>query len=407
MPKYFYIAKNNSGQEKVGEMEAPDEHELAKILRLDGFLLISADLEKEDGQKKINISIPFLSQVSLKEKIFFTRNLKVMISAGIPLPRALGTLAEITKNAKFKKALFEIGEELSKGKNFSESLKKYPSIFSEFFCSLIRAGEESGTMEDVLKNLAQQMEREQDLKSKIASAMIYPAVIICAMMGIGAMMLIMVVPKLAGTFDSFGLELPATTKVVIGLGNFLANYWYFAIIILFAGFLAFQALLKTKPAKKIFDKIILKIPVFSQFVQKTNAAYTARTLGSLINSGVPLINSLEITAGILGNFYYKDAILKSSEDVKKGEKLSQAMKKHGGSLYPAVVTQMVEVGEETGETSEVLQKLADFFEEEVTNATKNLSAVIEPVLMLIIGGVIGFFAVSMIQPMYDMLGAIE
>ncbi|MFC1789378.1 type II secretion system F family protein [Patescibacteria group bacterium] len=406
MPKYFYIAKNHSGQEKAGEIEASDEHQLARILRQEGYLLISTEVEKKSEKRNFNINIPFLSRVGLKDKIFFTRNLRVMVSAGIPLPRSLGTLAEITKNTKFKKTLLKLGEELNKGKSFSKSLKKYPDIFSDFFISLVKSGEESGTMEEVLKNLTKQMEREYELRSKITSAMIYPAVIIFAMLGIGALMLIMVVPRLAETFENLGVELPLATRLVISVGNFLAQNWYFAIIIFIIGFFIFRMIMKTKSAKKIFDKMSLKLPIFSQFVQKTNSAYTVRTLGSLISSGVPLINSLEITAGILGNSYFKEAMLDSVEQVKKGQKLSEALKKYE-NLYPSVVIQMIEVGEETGETSQVLQKLAEFFEEEVTNATKNLSAVIEPVLMLLIGGVIGFFAISMVQPMYSMLGAIK
>lgn len=406
MPKYFYISKSQTGEEKIGEMEAPDENSLARILRAEGYLLVSADLQKEANAKKITLSIPFLSRISLKEKIFFTRNLKVMISAGIPLPRALRTLADVTKNAKFKKTLLELEEDLSRGQSFSESLKKFPDVFSDFFRSLVKAGEESGTMEDVLSNLTQQMEREYDLKSKITSAMVYPAVIISAMMGIGALMLVMVVPKLAETFDSLGVELPATTKAVIFLGTFLAQKWYFALILVGILVFLFRMAARSEKGKKFIDDAMLKIPVISQLIQKTNSAYTVRTLGSLVNSGVPLINSLEITAGILGNIHYKNAILKSAEEVKTGKKLSQALRDHG-KVYPQVVIQMIEVGEETGETSEILQKLADFFEEEVTNATKNLSAVVEPVLMLIIGGVIGFFAISMLQPMYSMLSAIN
>jgi len=225
------------------------------------------------------------------------------------------------------------------------------------------------------------------------------------MMGIGIMMLIMVVPQLAETFEELEIELPLTTRVVIGLATFLVERWYlFIVIVVFLIFLFLQAL-KTEKGKKVIDTVTLKIPIVSSIVKKTNSAYTARTLSSLIAAGVPIIRALEITAGTLGNIHYKTAITESVKKVKKGEKLSDALKPYR-EIYSPMVEQMVAVGEETGETSAILAKLAEFFEEEVGRATQNLASVIEPVLMIIIGAVIGFFAVSMIQPMYSMLGAL-
>ena len=405
MPKYFYTAQSQTGESKSGIMEAKDKHQLSRILRQEGLILIRAELEEKAAKKKFEISLPSFG-VSLTEKIFFTRNLRVMIKAGLSLPRALETLANQTKNQKFKKALFNIRDEVVKGKNFSEILTKHPSIFSELFQNMVRVGEESGTLEDVLKVLSQQMEREYELKSKIKGAMIYPAVIILAMLGIGILMLIVVVPKLAETFKELKIELPMTTRIVINLANFLVEKWYLVIIIsIFFIFLFWQAI-KTKTGKKIIDNFLLKIPIISSIVRKTNSAYTVRTLSSLITAGVPIVRSLEITAGTLGNIYYQAAIKEVAEKVRKGEKIAQALKPYE-NIYPSIVIQMVAVGEETGETSNVLNQLAEFFEEEVSNATKNLAAVIEPIIMIVIGATIGFFAVSMIQPMYSMLGAIK
>jgi type IV pilus assembly protein PilC len=405
MAKYFYVAKSLSGEERTGEIEVKDEHQLAKTLHAEGYVLISAEISAEQ-KKGFNISLPFLNNVSLKEKVFFTRNLKVMISAGISLPRSLRTLAEITKNKKFKTALFAIVEDINKGQAFSSSLKKYPGIFPEIFCSLIKAGEESGTMEESLKNLTQQMERQSELRSKIIGAMIYPAVVVSAMLGIGIMMLIMVIPKLAETFADMGVELPITTKIIIFLGNFLAQKWYFIILLVVGLVVLFKFSVSKTGGKRIIDRITLKLPIISSLIQKTNAAYTVRTIGSLINSGVPITNALEITSGILGNVYFKEALTGSAEQVRKGRKLSESLRSYG-DLYPLIVLQMIEVGEETGETADILQKLADFFEEEVANATKNMSSIIEPVLMLLIGGAIGFFAISMLSPMYSIMGSIK
>jgi type IV pilus assembly protein PilC len=406
LPSYFYTAKSFKGEIKTGILEAEDKKDLSKILHQEGYVLIKADIEFEEKKKKLEISLPFFRGVSLTEKMMFTRNLQVMISAGVALPRSLSILLEQTRNIKFRKALAEILEGITKGESFSGSLNKYPDIFPELFASMIKVGEESGTLEDVLKNLTFQMEREHDLRSKIKGAMIYPAVIICAMAGIGTLMLIMVIPKLAETFKELEIDLPATTRFVIALGEFLATKWYLLLIIIFILFFLFQRIFKTRAGKRVFDKIALKTPIISPIVRQTNSAQTLRTLSSLITSGVPIVQSLKIVSGALGNIYFQEAIAEAKEKVQKGEKLSEALKPYQ-NIYPPMVIQMVEIGEETGQTSEVLAKLANFYEEEVTNATKNLSSVIEPVLMLLIGGAVGFFAISMIQPMYSMLGAIK
>lgn len=404
MPLYSFFAKSLKGEEKTGTLEAKDLQRLAATLKEQGFILIKAEPKTEKIEKR-KTGFSFLGGVSLTEKLMFTRNLQVMVASGLSLPKALDILSAQSKNKKFSQAILKIEEEITKGKNFSDSLKEYPHIFSELFQNMIKVGEETGGLANVLKILSLQLERENDLKSKIKGALIYPAVIVFTMIGIGILMLIMVVPKLAQTFKDLGVELPLTTKIIIGLGNFLASNWLLFIILIVAAVFLFLMLIKTKRGKKIVDAVVLKIPVVSPLVKKTNSAYTIRTLSSLIASGVPIIKSLEIVAGTLDNIYYKTAILDASEQVRKGEKLSVALESYK-TIYPTLVLQMMEVGEETGETSNVLAKLADFFEEDIANETKNLASVIEPALMLIIGAAIGFFAISMVQPMYSMLGSI-
>ena len=409
MPKYFYTAKSLKGEEKSGVLEAKDIKGLAQELHEQGFILIKAIPEGEQSKRsptKFWWGTLLSFGVSLTEKMFFTRNLQVMISAGLPLPKAIETLASQAKSKKFKLVLSNIKEEIVKGKNFSDTLAQEPNIFSELFQNMIKVGEESGTLEEVLKVLALQMERERDIKSKVKGAMIYPSIIICAMLGIGILMLVTVVPQLAETFKELEIELPLTTRIVIGFANFLTQKWYLVIVIFFVSIFLFWRGLKTKSGKKIFDSFSLKFPIISPIIKNTNSAYTVRTLGSLISAGVPLPRALEITSRTLGNVFYKTALSEAAEKVRKGEKMSETLKLYE-NIYPLTVIQMVSVGEETGETSAILSKLADFYEEEVSNATKNLASVIEPVLMLIIGAVVGFFAVSMIQPMYSMLGAIK
>jgi len=236
--------------------------------------------------------------------------------------------------------------------------------------------------------------------------MIYPAVVVSAMIGIGILMMVMVIPKLAETFEELNVQLPATTRFIIFISEFLAKKWYLLFLFLILLIFAFRWALRQRTIKKSFDNLTLKIPVLSPIIKKLNCAYTSRTLSSLISAGVPIVSALEITSGALGNEYYKKAMVESSERVKKGEKMSEALISYQ-KFYPPTFIQMISVGEETGQTAQILAKLADFYEEEVSNAAKNLSSLIEPILILIIGIVIGFFAVSMIQPMYSMLGAIQ
>lgn len=404
MPKYLYKAKSLAGQEKSGVLEAKDVRQLSQKLHGQGFMLIKADEIGETKKEAFKISLPFF-KVSLTDKMFFIRNLQVMIAAGLPLPRAIGALSNQVKDTKMRTALLDIKEEITKGKSLSESMARHTEIFSELFQSMVKVGEESGTLDKVLGSLGLQLEKEHGLKSKIKGAMVYPAVIICTMMGVGVLMLVMVIPKLAATFEELNIELPMTTQFIIGLADFVIQSWYLAIIGIVVLIVLFSQLTKITEVKKIIDRVVLKIPIFSSIIKTTNSASTVRTLSSLISAGTPLPRALEITSGTMGNYYYKTAMKESAIKVRKGVKLSEVLSTHKG-IYPPIVIQMIAVGEETGETSTILSKLADFFEEEAGNATKNLAAVIEPILMVIIGLVIGFFAVSMIQPMYSMLGAV-
>jgi type IV pilus assembly protein PilC len=403
MPKYSFLAKSFEGKTETGVLEAKDEFELAKILKERGLILIKAEKKKE--KRKFGISFPSFG-IPLSEKLFFTRNLKVMVSAGVSLPRAISSLSQQTKNKRFRAALEKISERIVKGERFSDTLSSFPQIFNEFYQNMIRVAEETGKLEDVLEILSRQMERENELKSKIKGAMIYPAVIVCVLIGVGILMLVVVVPKLIETFKELEVELPLTTKVVFFLGTFLEKNLLFVFISFVILIFIFFQFLKTRVGKRIFNRISLSLPIFSSLIKKSNSAATARSLSSLISAGVPLPRALEITANTLGNVFYKETLLTAAEKVKKGEKLSECLKPYQ-KIYPLTLISMVEVGEETGETSEVLSKIADFYESEVSDAARNLTSIIEPVLMLIVGALVGFFAISMVQPMYSMLQAIK
>ena len=407
MPNFSYTAIGKTGEKVKGSEVAEDERKLARLLREKG--LIVTTIKSGEEKKRFISSVSFFEGfrgVSLTDKLLFTRNLQVMVEAGIPLPKSLDVLAAQTKNKRFKATMMDVKKQVVQGKSLSEALGEYPKIFPELFFNMVKVGEESGTLEQVLGQLTLQLERQHELRSKVVGALLYPAVIVCAMIGIGILMLVVVVPQLAAVFKDLGVELPLTTRLVIGLGTFMAERWYvlFPAILAFL-FVVFQ-LTKTKPGKRVTDTIFLKLPIVSGVIQKANAALMTRTLSSLISSGVPIVRSLEITSRVVGNVYFRDSLASAAKEVGKGAKLSDSLQAYS-SVYPIIVIQMISVGEETGETGKILAKLADFFEEEVTTVTKNLTSVIEPLLMLVIGAVVGFFAISMIQPMYSLLSGLQ
>ena len=403
MPQYFYTAISKLGEKITGEEMAKDEKDLARILYEKGLILtLAKDKEKK---RAWNVSLNLFG-VSVTEKLIFIRNLKVMVGAGVSLPRALEVLSEQAKNPELHKALEQIKEKILKGEALSGAMAGYPRIFSELFISMVKVGEESGTLENVLSQLNLQLEKQHELQSKVMGALTYPAVIMVAMVGIGILMLVVVVPNLAQTFKDLGAQLPLTTRFIIGLGTFLTKRWYVVLGIFALLVAGLFKMLHTKTGKNAIDKALLKLPIVSGIVHKTNSAMMLRTLSSLIASGVPIVRALEITSHVLGNAQYRETLEKSAAEVKKGAKLSDTLRPYK-KLYPVLVIQMMEVGEETGQTAEVLAKLAEFFEDEVTQLTQNLASIIEPVLMLLIGAVVGFFAISMIQPMYSVLGSIK
>ncbi len=412
MAKFLYQAKSFKGDVKTGSIEAKDKHQVAQLLREEGYVLISASLlggKAKKGAKASRFDLNDITGgffgVGLVERMMFARHLSVMVGAGLSLDRALTVLAEQTPNKKFKHIISRVEEDVRKGNTFADALARHPKEFNELFVSMIRVGEESGTMEDVLKVLARQMKKDHDLVSRVRGAMIYPAVIITVMIGIGILMMILVVPRLAETFEDLGVELPITTRIIIGLGTFLAGNVIMVFIAIPVFLFTLKKLVSSKQGKLFIDWGVLRFPLISGIVKKVNAARFARTLSSLTRSGVPIVRSLEILADTLTNHYYKDSIVDSIQKVKKGEALNKSIAAYP-KLYPPLVVQMVAVGEETGALSEIMQRLASFYEGEVENITRNMSSIIEPILMVIIGGAVGFFAVSMIQPMYSVLESI-
>jgi type IV pilus assembly protein PilC len=406
VPTFIYKAKAQNGTEKSGVLEAATKSDLALQLHQEGYFLTSVSLAGHEKTispaSRFFNSIRLWAGVSLAEKMIFSRHLAVMIKAGLALPRSLEILSVQTKNSYFRQVINAVKDNVSRGQNFSESLAKYSDVFSEFFISMVKVGEAAGNLDDILISLASQMEKDHELRSKIRSAMIYPAVIVVVMVGIGILMMVTVIPKLSATFAELNLILPWSTQLVMGVSSFLSNHLIISLIIIVFAVLLFRLFLKTGAGKRAADRIILNVPPFSGLSRKINSAYFARNLSSLIEAGVPILNALQIVAKTLSNSFFQDSLVWSSQQVQKGEPLSRVLQSFP-QLYPAMVAQMIEVGETTGTLSGVLIHLAEFYEGEVTDITKNLSSIVEPILMVIIGIIVGFFAISMIQPMYSMM----
>lgn len=405
MPKFLYTAKNQSGVIQKGVAQANDAVSLAQILKGQNLELVMA---KEQKARGLNMDISFGNRVSLVEKLMFTRNLQVMIASGVPVPRALDILSQQTKNKYFGGVLNKVSGDIVKGEKFSDALKKHQKIFSDIFCSMIALGEESGTMDRVLKDLEFQMEKEHALKSKVKSAMMYPSIIVFAMLLIGTLIIIFVVPQLKETFESLGAELPPMTKVVLNLGDTLSSPIF---LIKFFGSIFFIIFLikkinQTISGKKFFDSILLKIPVVGQLIRKYNIANIIGTLSTLLETGLPIVKSLDIISKTTSNIFFKESLIDAQNQIQKGAKLSDILTKYK-HLYSLTVVQMMSIGEETGETSEILKKMSEFYQEEVVRSAEGISTIIEPVLMLIVGGCVAFFAAAMFSPIYSMMGSIQ
>jgi len=402
--QFKYRSQNIKGEIVEGVMDSPDKFSVARIIREKGESPIS--IESLESKSKGSLNISFLSHISLSEKIIFTNNLSGMLQAGLPLTRALSVLEKQSKNQKFKEVINELINEINKGGTLSDGMKKYPKVFSTLFVSMVRSGEESGGLPKVLIEVGSTLKKTYDLNKKIKGALTYPSVILTFMVIIGVLMMIYVVPTLTATFKDVGGELPASTKFIIWLSDSIKNNILLFLVIIIGVIGLFVLLSKSKTTKKYFDFISVRLPLIGTLVKEINTARTARTLSSLLSSGVDVSRALSITEDVLQNVYYKNIIKKAIENVEKGILLSQIFKENT-HLYPIMMGEMMEVGEETGKMSQMLLDIASFYESEVDEKTKNLSVIVEPILMICIGVAVGFFAVSMISPMYSVMDTIK
>jgi type IV pilus assembly protein PilC len=403
---FSYSAKSKTGEILESIMDATDRYALARDLRSRGYIPLSITEKNKGFANKFSTFSNVFAKVKIGEQIILTKNLSGMIKAGLSLSRALSVLKKQTKNPKLSKILTSLTNDIDAGETFSSALSKFPSVFSKLFVSMTRAGEESGNLAGSLSDIGLNLEKSNSLTKKIKGALIYPSVILSAMVIIGVLMFAFVVPALAGTFKELGVELPLSTQILIFFGNFFSQNLILTFVIIFGMAFGIFSLFRAKFMAPYIDFVILKIPVVSNLTKELNTARTARTISSLLFSGVSITRAIEITEDVVQNIYYKKVLNEAKLGIEKGEPFSRAFATHQ-NLYPVMMSEMIQVGEETGKLSDMLTEIALFYEEEVENKTKNLSTIIEPLLMIVIGAGVGFFAISMISPLYSILGSIN
>ncbi len=404
--QFIYKARTLSGKEVVGEIEASDKFEVAKILREKGLTTVFTKEKAKTHQFNLDAINKLIGGVKLREKIMFANNLSAMISAGLSLSRALSVIGRQTNNQYFKKIINDLIEKVKAGQSLSSSLGYYPNVFPPVFISMVASGEESGNLPKALTTVSEQFKKTYDLHRKIRGAMIYPIVIIGAMIIIACLMMIFLVPTLTQTFEELGVDLPLSTRIVIGSSNFLINHLLLVFLSVVTLGILFALFLKSDIGKRSWSWFVLHLPVIGGITREVNSAVIMRTISSLITSGVSMLETIKITERVAQNVYYKEALKEAETKIQTGSGLAEVFQKYE-KIFPVFVVEMTLVGEETGNLPKMLLNAAEFYEEEVDQATKNLSTIIEPALMIFIGLAVGLFAISVIGPMYSLTDAIK
>ena len=400
MNSYYYYAKDQKGNTVEGEVQANDEREASKLVRERGLILIRLNAA---GGLKGKLSA-LRSKVSKKDVTTITRQLATMVNAGMPLSEALNILS-VQSNAKLESILAQILADLEGGKSFHEALEKHPQMFSATYIALIRAGETGGVLDKVLARLADNMEKEESFKGKVKAAMIYPVIVILAMLGASLVMIVFVIPRLSAVYEQFGSEMPFSARVFLGISKLFTDYWYILIGVSVIGFLAFNAFQKTAEGKKKIEELIFKLPIIGDLKRQIILTELSRTMSITIGAGVPILDSLNISGDVIESVTVTESVKDVAKRVEKGFPISYSFAQHP-EQFPYLLTQMIAVGEETGKMEEVLDKLSRVFEAESEQKVKALTAAIEPIVMIFLGIGVFFLVVAVIIPIYNLTNVI-
>ncbi len=401
MPKFSWTGRSRDGKNTKGEMEAGSEAMVIANLRRQG---IQANKVKAAG-KGLDIEISFLQpKITTKDIVVFTRQFATMIDAGLPLVQCLEILSSQQENKTFKTILTQVKEDVESGSTFADALKKHPKAFNDLYCNLVAAGEVGGILDTILNRLAAYIEKALKLKKQVKSAMTYPTTIVGIALVVIAVILVFVIPAFEKMFADFGGALPAPTQIVINLSNFVQDYILVIIGAIVFIIFAFKKIYATEKGREKIDDFALKLPIFGVLIRKVAVAKFSRTMSTMISSGVPILDGLDIVSKTAGNKTVEKAINKVRMSISEGKTIAEPLKESG--VFPPMVCQMIEVGEQAGAIDTMLSKIADFYDDEVDDAVGNLTAMMEPLLMLFLGTTVGGLVIAMYLPIFKLAGTV-
>src|SRR3989338_1862760 len=404
MASFKYKIRDKHGRASTGAIEGESKESVASHFKQMGYAPILIEEEKP-GVRNINFIRKFLSRVSQEELIVFTRQLSTLQRAGVAILVSLGSISEQVNNPYFKNIIKGIKNDIESGNSFSAALSKFPSIFSDIYINMIRAGEAAGMLDDVLDKLASLLEYEEDIKMKVKQAIRYPMLVMITLSVAFPVMVLFVIPKFSALFARFNTELPLQTKILIGLHFVLSHYWYIIILAIIAVVIAFRRFIDTPSGRYVWDSVKLKAPVFGQLLSKITLSRFSRMTSLLSSSGIPILNTLEIVKGSVGNMIIADSIDNIIEGIGQGKGIAEPMKLSG--LFPEIVVQMVKIGEETGRMNELLLNVSDYYDSQVDYTVKNLTVLIEPILIFVLGIMVLIMALGIFMPMWDLISVFK
>lgn len=402
MDKFKYSARNAKGDVISGIIEARNRESVVEILQSKGLIVVK--VEEDIGLNMETLQQINIGGVPMKEKVVFMRQLATMVGAGLPLTQSLEILEAQATNPLFKKTLGNVLGSVQGGMSLAEAFRKEKKVFDDITLNLIQAGEETGNLETILERLATELEDQKKLGDKLRSALIYPVVILFVIGIVILLLMFVLVPAMAEIYAEFNAELPWVTTIMINASNFFVNYWWLVLIAVSLIVIFFRYYSDTPAGKKLIDKTMLKIPVFGGIIEKIQVSQFTRVLSLLLKSGLSIVKSLELTAGSLSNTIFKESVMECRDEVEKGIALAIPIAR--SRTFPIIIGHMIAVGEESGELDKVLEKMAEYYGEEVNVATSNLTALMEPLMLLLMGGVIAFIALAVYMPMFNLSGVV-
>jgi len=397
MPYFNWKGKNSYGEKRKGVIEAPNIE--AARAHLKKIRVTPTKVKEKPKDLFENIAF-FQPKVTGKDVVIFTRQLSTMIDAGLPLVQGLEILGNQQENPTFKKILLQIRSDVETGTTFADALKKHPKVFDSLFCNMVEAGEIGGILDTILSRLALFMEKNMSLKKKVKGAMVYPIICLCISVVILGVILVFVVPVFDKMFKDFGAALPVPTQIVVNISNFVQHNIIYGIIFIAVLIFVFKKYYATEKGEKKIDSMVLQLPIVGDLVRKVAVAKFSRTLGTMLKSGVPILESLSVVAKTSGNKVIEIAVFRTADAISEGRPIAEPLEETG--VFPGMVVQMINVGEAVGALDAMLEKIADFYDEEVDQAVENLTAMIEPFMMVFLGGMIGALVVAMYLPIFKM-----